>query len=441
MALPLAAFSHVSNLSASKAAKLAQRRERRGKQPAADEDLPIVDKKSSACRRFCARVQFNGAAFHGWMRQPNLRTIQEALENAARACVGQRVRLVPAGRTDSGVSALLQVVQFEAVFAGDVASSRDAEAQAVAQLVVALNAELPEDLKVMDAAVVGDDFNVLVTKWKRYTYMIRGCQESLAAFCRQTFPEAILGDDPVDVGLMREAAALLTGTHDFGAFHTRTRGKSEDRDTVRTVHRILVRRRPGGLAVVMEGEGFLTHMCRILAGTLLEVGCGLRKPQALLEAFATGERCLAGPTLPACGLCLEHVEHVRPWSEEASDELDTRKLPQLVPGVVDHLQVIAATDQQHAAVGGGAPQAGTQDAQPWGTRAGRRNKAMVPTANADALASPGLVVTNGVATTATTCCVESGLERVGPPSVKREGCLRGVTTSCMAWLRPSIKSP
>mmetsp|Transcript_31027 Transcript_31027/g.101614 ORF Transcript_31027/g.101614 Transcript_31027/m.101614 type:complete len:133 (-) Transcript_31027:234-632(-) len=112
---------------------------------------------------------------------------------------------------------------------------------------------------------------------------------------------------------MRRAGALLEGRRDFASFQSKG-GRST---TVRTLHRCDVRWCEGeGLAITLEGDGFLYNMARIVAGTLLQVGVGCRSASSVEQVLAAADRVAAGPTAPAAGLCLEHVEYERPWGGE-----------------------------------------------------------------------------------------------------------------------------
>lgn len=262
-------------LSESKVAALAERRARKGKQPVHDE-MPLVNKRSPQCRRVWITVRFNGSQFHGWMRQPGLRTVQEVLEDVIRPLLGQRVRLVPSGRTDAGVHATAQVCQFDALL-GDVP---------VESLVPVLAVQLPGDICVTRAVVVQPSSNIMVTLWKRYVYRIFGDAASINCFCGQVTQSSPGPLRPLNIELMQEAATRLIGTHDFAGFQSRGGRQS----TVRTVHRCVVSWRPEGVVVVMEGDGFLMHMCRILAGTLLEIGCARKAPSQVDVILETQNR-------------------------------------------------------------------------------------------------------------------------------------------------------
>ncbi|CAE8735435.1 unnamed protein product [Polarella glacialis] len=163
----------------------------------------------------------------------------------------------------------------------------------------------------------------MVTCWKRYVYRIPLCGDQgidvLRSFCETATQVVGAGssDRPLDITQMQAAAALLLGSHDFAGFQSRGGRQS----TVRTLHRCEVLEEFPSVAIVMEADGFLMHMCRILSGTLLEVGAGLRRPEQVLRIFESGNRSEAGPTLAAAGLCLEHVEHETEWSQQLSESI------------------------------------------------------------------------------------------------------------------------
>ena len=320
---------------AKQAAKLAAKVAKRGGAPLPPTDLlPPVPAHS---QRFKVLLRYDGAQFHGWMPQhppgqEPLRTVGDVVETAFREVLLQKVRVFPSGRTDAGVSASGQVCQF------------DAAVDSVGGLEPRLNAVLPPDVRVLAVSVAPKDFSAMGNLWKRYVYELRGgelaaagssadahsgdpagpCCPRLLAVCRRALQSHAAAEaiTSVDVAAMNLAGAALTGEHDFAAFQT----KGGRQTTVRTVHRCEAAplRADGGqllgVRITCEGNGFLYNMVRILAGTLLEVGCGLRTVEAAAalvapagEAGAVPTRAAAGPTLPAKGLCLEHVEYDKPW--------------------------------------------------------------------------------------------------------------------------------
>ncbi len=201
------------------------------------------------------------------------------------------------------------------------------------------NAALPEAIRVLAVEPVPSSFNVMSPRWKRYEYRFpTGARDTGDEWCRTVLQHASAtrnaGDDghsnndssaevevsaadtaadsrplqlPPDVRAMHAAAQVLVGTHDFAAFQS-AGGRPT---TVRTVHACSVTVAPGSGDAVLRivGNGFLMHMVRIVAGTLLEVGCGLRTAEGVADALASRARRRAGSRLPGQHLTLDHVEY------------------------------------------------------------------------------------------------------------------------------------
>ena len=202
-------------------------------------------------------------------------------------------------RTDAGVSALAQMVQFDAV-----------TPKSPLELKSAFNIHLPKDIRVLEINVVDPKFSAMATLWKRYVYRIKDedCARTLShgeGLDQQRVTGTLTSEG---VAQMQKAANHLVGKHDFAAFQS----KGGRTSTVRTIFKVEVCRQDDVTKVIMEGDGFLYHQCRILAGTLLQVGHGLRDVESCKTALESRDRATCGPTLPADGLCLEHVEYTRP---------------------------------------------------------------------------------------------------------------------------------
>ena len=276
--------------------------------------------------RYRLTIAYDGTRFHGWQKQfatpaqladtnfsgllltdreapgagsdrderAELRTVQGVVERRLQRVCREPVSLLGSSRTDSGVHALAQVAAFSRTNAG-VGPADD-------RLVDAINAGLPEDVVVTEAARVPDDFDpIRACVRKGYVYTVCGGARPLwrrryATHIRQT----------LELEPMREAAGHLVGTHDFAAF---TNVGAERESTVRTIHSCDVSAEDGLIRISVCGDGFLYNMVRIIAGTLTEVGRGRVPPERAREALATGDRRLAGPTLPPEGLRLEWMEH------------------------------------------------------------------------------------------------------------------------------------
>jgi len=234
-------------------------------------------------------VQYDGTDYHGFQRQPGLRTVQAVLEDALLSVAKERIVVVGAGRTDAGVHARGQVVSFRT--ACSVPTDRFPDA---------LNSVLPPDAAAVEGGIAAEDFHARYSATgKAYSYTIvnrpHRCpfRRRYAAFVRF----------PLDVERMRRAAGLFVGTHDFGAF--RGAGSSAE-TTVRRVSRCEVGATGDEVHVWIEADGFLYKMARMIVGALLEVGRGGAREADIEAALARG-RGRVGGTAPARGLCLERV--------------------------------------------------------------------------------------------------------------------------------------
>jgi tRNA pseudouridine38-40 synthase len=237
-----------------------------------------------------------------------LRTVQAVLERAVRYVTREPIVVMGASRTDAGVHARGQVAAF-------TCSDRPAKAgggwpieRGTDTLVRAINARLPDDVLVLSAEAVGPEFDPIGDcTTKGYSYRIyTGKDRPLwgRRTCLHIWHE-------LDASRMHDAAQAVIGEHDFAAFAAAGHGR---KSTVRTVFdcRVTEETRPeGGRMIVMtiSGNGFLWNMVRIIAGTLVEAGRGKIGPEHVRAALASGDRRLAGPTLPAHGLTLEWIRY------------------------------------------------------------------------------------------------------------------------------------
>jgi tRNA pseudouridine38-40 synthase len=249
---------------------------------------------------FKITLAYDGTDFVGWQRQAAGVSIQGLLEDALRELDGRDVTVMGAGRTDAGVHALGQVAAF--------AIERPLAADAVVR---ALNARLPDTVRVLSAEEAPASFRARAdARSKTYRYRIWNA-DVVSPFERR-FVWHVPG--ALDVDAMRAAAQLLEGTHDFAAFQT---AGSDVRTTERTVlsSRIADRglriRNPQSELVTYEvcGTGFLRHMVRAIAGSLVEIGRGHRSPAWMADVIASRDRGQAGPTAPARGLFLVSVAY------------------------------------------------------------------------------------------------------------------------------------
>ncbi|HTI69990.1 MAG TPA: tRNA pseudouridine synthase A, partial [Candidatus Limnocylindria bacterium] len=175
------------------------------------------------------------------------------------------------------------------------------------KLILALNAHLPEDIRVSHAARVSNEFHARfdsVGKQYRYFVWNHSAQTPLGRNTHWHFPK------PVDVKAMEKAAQTLEGRHDFIAFSSSP--GYERQHTVRNVRRCEVRRSGPQITVIIEADGFLYKMCRGIVGTLIQVGVGRFKPEQVLPMIESKDRSVAGMTAPAHGLVLWKVFYRKP---------------------------------------------------------------------------------------------------------------------------------
>ena len=238
-------------------------------------------------------LSYEGTRYRGWQRQGNTAgSIQEKLETLLSRLLEQKVELSASGRTDAGVHARMQVCSFR----GE--TERGAE-----ELLRELRRYLPEDIGAVSLEEAEPRFHArLSCREKTYLYRIWN-SESPNVFTRR-FQLRVPG--ALDDKAMERAARLLCGEHDFAAFCSL---KNARRSTVRDLRSVEIRREGEELQLYFTGDGFLYNMVRILTGSLLEVGQGLRSPESLAEALQSKDRALAGPTAPAQGLCLWEVKY------------------------------------------------------------------------------------------------------------------------------------
>ena len=258
------------------------------------------------------RVAYDGTRFAGWQRQPAQRTVQGELERALSELAGEPIEVRGASRTDAGVHAEDQVASFD--------TSRELPAIG---WVRALNGKLPDDMAVREAEPCAPGYNPrfdAVAKRYRYTLHLGPVRDPLSRLYawhlgprrarpwRGAMPAA--PEDWLDLDAMSEAAGLLVGEHDFGAFQA---AGDVRENTVRTLTEVSLVRRFGGsddlVAIEVRGTAFLQHMVRIIAGTLVDIGrerMSAGELRALLEPGASRDR--AGETAPSCGLLLVATE-------------------------------------------------------------------------------------------------------------------------------------
>jgi tRNA pseudouridine38-40 synthase len=260
-----------------------------GRQQSAREGGPV---------RYRARVEYDGTGFNGFQVQPGRRTVQGELEVAlARVSDGCRVRVVGAGRTDTGVHASGQVIAFS--YAGRLGARG---------LARALAAILPGDIGLHGLRRADRAFHPrFAARYREYRYTVwNGPRSPL----RERYALGVRA--PLDVAAMSKAAATLVGRHDFSAFG------AADRQPIRTLHGIRVRRNGRTVTIDVTGESFLRQMVRSIVAALLRVGRGEIGAADVVAALESRERAFNGAVAPPRGLCLRRVGYDGParWTEQ-----------------------------------------------------------------------------------------------------------------------------
>jgi tRNA pseudouridine38-40 synthase len=232
-------------------------------------------------------LSYDGTDFHGWQRQPDRRTIQGVLEDSLTEITRKKINVIGAGRTDAGVHAQAQVANFRANL-----SLKDEE------IIRALNSLLPDEVRVNYLKAINADFHA--RKMAKYQYRIFN-SPIISPFLQRY---ALQWSSPLKVKLMKEAAPLFAREADFRAFSS-----SRLENSVRKVMRSGIEKKGDEIIYTVEAKGFLRYMARTMVGTLLEVGKGKMPPEKIEEIFREKRRSLAGPTIPAKGLCLIRVNY------------------------------------------------------------------------------------------------------------------------------------
>ena len=237
-------------------------------------------------------VEYDGTNYHGWQIQPAGETIQSVLERAVSTFLGNATKVVGSGRTDAGVHALGQVVNF--------ICDKEFDAH---RFLRALNALTPADITIKEAEPVPDSFDARRDGRARvYEYRILNRSTPSPFHLNRAWHV----HERLDVEAMRAAIRCLEGEHDFSSFRA---AGCDAAHPVRKVYRVSLDQREGLLIFTIEATAFLRHMVRNIVGTLVEVGRGQRTPESFRELLEARDRTKAGATAPACGLFLVEVKY------------------------------------------------------------------------------------------------------------------------------------
>ena len=239
-------------------------------------------------------VAYEGTNYCGWQIQPNGITIEQVLNETLSELLGEDIVVMGASRTDAGVHSLGNVAVFE------TKTRMPAE-----KISYALNQRLPEDIVVQNSCEVPEDFHPRFSKsTKTYEYRILNCRFRQPLERKTSY----FYHYPLDEAAMQKAADELVGEHDFSSFAS---VHAQTNTYVRTIYGLDVIREGDMIRIRVRGNGFLYNMVRIIAGTLIQVGAGIKQPEDIKNILAGKDRELAGPTAPAHGLTMIGLEYLQ----------------------------------------------------------------------------------------------------------------------------------
>jgi tRNA pseudouridine38-40 synthase len=245
-----------------------------------------------AIRNIKLTISYDGVNYSGWQTQPGKRTIQGLLQQALGELTGTFIKINGASRTDAGVSALGQAVNFL------IDSPIPTE-----NFVKALNHRLPRDIVIAEAVEVDQNFDASASaKSKLYRYTIFTGKKRNVLKTRNCWHRPA----PLDIAAMDAAAKMLLSQKDFKSFAS---AADKRESSVRTVMQCQVKQEDNWVYIDIEADRFLYNMVRNIVGTLIEIGRGKWKPEKITEILDAKDRKAAGPIAPAAGLCLMWIKY------------------------------------------------------------------------------------------------------------------------------------
>lgn len=244
--------------------------------------------------KFKLTIAFDGSAYQGWQSQRSGKGVQDVVEAALARIFPSKPQLISSSRTDAGVHARGMVAHFDIPMEEFHMPER--------HLLLAINAFLPEDIRVLAAKRAPHAFHARFdAKGKQYRYQVWNHPAMNPLLRTQAWHEP----RPLDLVVMQKAAECFIGRHDFRSF-TANRGDVLE-DAVRTLTRCEIKRKGPLLTFYIEGEGFLYKMCRGIVGTLVQIGYGKFPADAVKEMLDHQDRTVSGMNAPAQGLVLWKV--------------------------------------------------------------------------------------------------------------------------------------
>lgn len=236
-------------------------------------------------------LQYDGTKYDGWQKQKTTSsTIQGKLELILSRMAAAPIEVHGSGRTDAGVHAAGQVANFKC----DIKFEPE-------YILAYINQYLPQDICVSSVSIVNERFHSRLNAQSK-TYLYRIHNSTVKNIFQRNYVTHI--ERPLNLELMQEAADYFLGEHDFKSFCSKTKMK---KSAVRTIYRLDISQTENEIRILVHGSGFLYHMVRIIAGTLIEVGLREKQPEDIKTIIRGKDRELAGYTAPAAGLTLLKV--------------------------------------------------------------------------------------------------------------------------------------
>lgn len=237
-------------------------------------------------------VAYDGTNYCGWQAQPGMLTIEGVLNETLSQVLQEEICIIGASRTDAGVHAK-----------GNVAVFNTNTRIPAEKICYAVNRYLPWDIRILDSTEVSPDFHPRKVSCRK-TYEYKILNRDIAIPTERLYSYFVYYN--MDIKAMQEAAGFLIGEHDFKSFCS---SKTQVLDTVRTIYSLNVEKDGEIIKITVTGNGFLYNMVRIIAGTLIEVGRGIKCPADMDKIIKGLDRKLAGPTAPAHGLTLIGIKY------------------------------------------------------------------------------------------------------------------------------------
>ncbi len=263
-------------------------------------ETTAADTVVAATTKIVLVVEYDGARYNGFQWQSNLPTVQAEIEAAVEKLTGEKLRIAAASRTDTGVHSSGQVVRF-----------RTTSSHSTQTFVKGLNYYLPHDIAVKAARIVEDSFDVRRQATSReYKYRIFNSPTRSPLLAANTY--RVVGR--LNVTAMNEACRILVGEHDLASFASDL--GTEIISTTRRIIRAEFSRDEELVTFDIEGSSFLPHQVRNTVGALIRVGQGKINSDEFSRILDAKKIGLAGPTVPACGLCLTKVNYLHNFGEE-----------------------------------------------------------------------------------------------------------------------------